>query len=66
MSQPLLVYVSGLRGPEPQKWHDGILTGSNTSKPRAHLSAQPISARETKLSLKQLEGKYPYREAGAE
>jgi hypothetical protein len=55
------VYVKGLRGPEPQLWHDKPTNGSGASKSPLQSTELPDSY--ATLSLDLLAHCYPYKGA---
>lgn len=54
-------YVQGLRGPEPQVWHDKPFSAAG--KPRDPLQSIELPDEYGSLPIKQLEQLYPYKGA---
>ena len=55
-----LVYITGLRGPEAQIWHEKDLT--RDSKPIPTLFKHELTPLEANLELDELKRRYPYAE----
>jgi hypothetical protein len=56
-----LVYILGLKGPEPQKWFDDMCNGAGKTKPT--LQSNVVDEKFTELTLEQLVAIYPYKGA---
>jgi hypothetical protein len=60
MSEFVLVWVTSLRGPVPQKWHRDCFN-MHPSKLSTVLDQQPLEEFEADLSLDDLSRRYPLR-----
>ena len=57
MTEWYLVWIEGLRGPEPQKWHADALWGQLNRTDV--IIRYPLTSKEAKLPLDQLARRYP-------
>lgn len=57
-----LVYISGLRGPEAQKWSENLTEGN---KPIPTLAKFELTPLEANLEINELKRRYPYVEPSA-
>jgi hypothetical protein len=62
MSEFVLVWVQGLRGPMPQKWHRDVFAVHPSKLPKL-LDQQPLEDFEVDLSLDDLQRRHPLRQA---
>lgn len=53
----MLVYVKGLRGPEPEKWPEILRDMNGKAKP--YLALHPLTVEQELLSLDELVKKFP-------